>query len=103
MHHNAENRDQRSKESGLIGDVFQHLMSIETEPNKILTKKQFDKFKTHSSISNLLTVNYWIIPQTIKNILILYKNNVITYCDDIPIQLKMIIAFEAPSMIFHYI
>ena len=50
MHHNAENRDQRSKESGLIGDVFQHLMSIETEPNKIFTKKQFDKFKTHSKL-----------------------------------------------------
>ena len=71
MHHNAENRDQRSKESGLIGDVFQHLMSIETEPNKILTKKQFDKFKTHSKL-----LDY---SQTIKNILILYKNNMFNY------------------------
>ena len=71
MHHNAENRDQRSKESGLIGDVFQHLMSIETEPNKILTKNNLINLK--------LTVNYWIIPQTIKNILILYKNNMFNY------------------------
>ena len=73
MHHNAENRDQRSKESGLIGDVFQHLMSIETEPNKIFTKNQFDKFKTHTH-SKLLDYS-----QTIKNILILYKNNMFNY------------------------
>ena len=71
MHHNAENRDQRSKESGLIGDVFQHLMSIETEPNKIFTNNNLINLK--------LTVNYWIIPQTIKNILILYKNNMFNY------------------------
>ena len=39
-----------------------------------------------------------------KDTLQLYKIIcLITYCDNIPIQLKMIIAFEAPSMIFHYI
>ena len=38
------------------------------------------KSSQKNNLINLkLTVNYWIIPQTIKNILILYKNNMFNY------------------------